>query len=83
LHVIVQCNLDVVQGDTALAVVSAMVFFTVPGVFSHVSVCKVDACPWLELVECVCEVGVGADKRCKCKLHNEVEAQLMLRPQWA
>jgi len=64
-------------------VVSTMVFFAVPGVFGRVSVCIVDACPWFELIERVCEVGVGADERCKCKLHNEVEARLMLRLQQA
>ena len=81
--VVLQGDLNVVQDDTASAVVPAMVFFAVPGVFGCVSVCIVGVCSWLELIECVCEVGVGADERCKCKLHNEVEARLMLRPQQA
>ena len=81
--VVLKGDLDVIQDDTVSAVVPAMVFLAVPGVFGRVSVCIVGACPWFELVECVCEVGVGADERCECKLHNEVEARLMLRPQWA
>src|SRR6266850_6378259 len=47
------------------------------------SVCEVDSCPWYELVVRVCVEGVGVDEGCKCKLHDEVEARLMLRPQWA
>ena len=81
--VVLKCDLDVVQDDTSSVVVPAMVFFAVPGVFVCVSVCIVDVCSWLELVEHVCEVGVGADERCKCKCHNEIEAQLMLRLQQA
>jgi len=81
--IILKCDLNVVQDDTASVMVPAMVFFAVPGVFGCVSVCIVDVCSWLELVEHMCEVGVGADERCKCKFHNEVEAQLMLRPQQA
>jgi len=73
LWVIVQCDLDVVQDVIPSVVVPAMAFFAVPGVFDCVSVCIVDACSWLELVECVCEVGVGADEGCECKLHNKVE----------
>jgi len=83
VHVIIQCNLDIIQGAVPLAMVPAIVFFAVPVVFICVSVCKVDPRPWSELVEWMCEVGVGADERCKCKLYDEVEARLMLRLQWA
>jgi len=76
VHVIIQCNLDIVQGAIPSAVVPAIGFLAVEGVFGGVSVCEVDASPWLELVECVCGVGVGADEGCKCKLHNEVEPNL-------
>jgi len=83
LLVIVKCDLNIVQDGTISMMVSAIVFLAVPVMFIGVSVCEVDACPWLELVIHVCEVGVGADERCKCKLHNEVEARLMLRLQQA
>jgi len=83
VHIIIQCNLDVIQDAVLSAVVPAMVFLAVVLVFGGVSVCEVDVSPWFELVECMCGVGVGADEGCKCKLHNEVEARLMLRPQWA
>ena len=63
--------------------VSAITFLAVPVMFVGVSVCEVDRCSWFELGKGVCEVGVGSDERCKCKLHNEVEARLILRPQWA
>ena len=59
--------------------VPAIVFLAVPVVFVRVSVCEVDSCPWYELVVRMCVVGVGADEGCECKLHNEVEARLMLR----
>jgi len=83
LFVIVECDLNVVQGDTISMVVSAIAFLTVPVMFVGVSVCKVDTCSWFELIICMCEVGVGVDERCKCKLHNKVEARLILRPQQA
>jgi len=83
LLVIVKCDLHVVQDGNILMMVLAIVFLAVPVMFVGVSVCEVDVCPWFELVIRVCEVGVGADERCECKLHNEVEAQLMLRPQRA
>jgi len=83
LLVIVKCDLNVIQDGTISTMVSAIVFLAVPVMFVGVSVCEVDVCPWLELVICMCEVGVGADERCECKLHNEVEARLMLRPQQA
>jgi len=76
-------DLDVIQDVTTSAVVPAMVFFAVPGVFYCVSVCIVGVYSWFELIEHVCEVGVGADERCECKFHDEVEARLMLRLQWA
>jgi len=79
----IEFDLHFIQDDVPLAMVPAMVFFAVPGVFGCVSVCVVGLCSWFELVEHMCEVGVGADERCKCKLHNEVEAQLMLRLQQA
>jgi len=60
-----------------------MAFFAVPGVFNSVFVCIMDVSSWFELVEHVCEVGVSVDEECKCKHHNKVEAQLMLRLQWA
>jgi len=63
--------------------VPAIVFLAVPVVFIRVSVCEVDSCPWYELVVHVCVEGVGADEGCECKLHDEVEARLMLRPQRA
>jgi len=83
LRIIVQCNLDAIQGDVASVVVSAMFFFAVEGVFEGVSVCIVDVSSWFELVERVCEVGVSVDEECKCKHHNKVEARLMLRLQQA
>jgi len=70
----VEFDLHFIQGDVPLVVVPAIVFFAVPAVFVHVSVCEVDLCPWYKLVVRVCEVGVGADEGCECKLHNEVEA---------
>ena len=79
----VEFDLNIVQDDIASVVVPAMAFFAVPGVFNGVSVCIVDVSSWFELVEHVCEVGVGADEECECKCHDKVEAQLMLRPQQA
>jgi len=83
LRVVFQFDLDVVQGAVLSAVVPAIVFLAVPVVFIHVSVCEVDSCPRYEFVVRMCVEGVGADEGCECKLHNEVEARLMLRPQWA
>ena len=83
LHVVFQFDLDVVQGAVLSAVVPAIVFLAVPIGFARVSVCEVDLSPWFELVVCVCVEGVGVDEGCECKLHDEVEARLMLRPQQA
>jgi len=60
----VEFNLNIIQDDVTLAVVPAIAFFTVPGVFDSVYVCVVDVCSWFELVECVCVVGVGVDEVC-------------------
>jgi len=83
LCIIFQLNLDVVQGAVLSVVVPAIIFLAVSVVFVHVSVCEVDSCPWYEFVVHVREVGVGADEGCEWKLHDEVEAQLMLRLQRA
>jgi len=83
LCIVFQFDLDVVQSAILSAVVPAIVFLAVPVVFAHVSVCEVDSCPWYELVVHVCVERVGADEGCEWKLHNEVEARLMLRPQQA
>src|SRR6267142_5352471 len=83
LRIVDQFNLDIVQCAVLSAIVPAMVFLAVPVVFVRVSVCVVDSCPWYELVVRVCVERVGADEGCEWKLHNEVEARLMLRPQRA
>src|SRR6266850_1500214 len=83
LHVVSQFDLDVIQCAVLSAMVPAIVFLVVPIVSTHVSVCEVDSSPWFELVVCVCVEGVGADEGCECKLHDEVEARLILRPQRA
>ena len=83
LCVVFQFNLNIVQGAVLSTAIPAIVFLAVPVVFVCVSVCVVDLCPWCELVVCVCVEGVGADEGCKCKLHNEVEARLVLRLQQA
>ena len=83
LRVVFQFDLDVVQCAVPSAVVPAIVFLAVPVMFGHMSVCEVDSCPWSELIVRMCVEGVGADEGCECKLHNEEEAQLMLRPQRA
>jgi len=54
LHVVFQFDLDVVQGAVLSAVVPAIVFLAVPGVFVRVSVREVDSCPWCELIVRVC-----------------------------
>ena len=63
--------------------VPAVVFFVVPVMFVRVSVCEVDPCPWYKLVVRVCVERVGANEGRKWKIHYEVEARLMLRPQRA
>src|SRR6266850_2557858 len=83
LCIVFQFDLDVVQCAVLSAMVPAVVFLAVPVMFIHVSVCEVDSCPWYELIVCVCVEGVSPDEGCKCKLHYEVEARLMLRPQRA
>jgi len=74
---------NVIQADAISAVVPAGFLSAEVVVFVCVSVCEVDPCSWFELVECVCEVGVGVDEGCKCKHHDNVEARLMLRLQRA
>src|SRR6266850_1945405 len=83
LRVVIQFDLDVVQCAVLSAMVPAIVFLAVPVMFVRVSVCEVDSCSWYELVVHVCVEWVGADEGCEWKLHNEVEAQLMLRLQRA
>jgi len=73
----------VVQGVAISAMVPTGFLFAVVLVFVHVSVSIMDLCSWFELVECMCEVGIGADEGCECKCHDKVEARLMLRPQRA
>jgi len=83
LCVVAQFDLDVVQRAVLSAMVPAVVFFAEPIVFVRMSVCEVNLCPWYELVVRVCVERVGANEGHKWKIHDEVEARLMLRPQWA
>jgi len=83
LRVVMQFDLDVIQCTVLSAMVPAIVFLTVPIMFVRVSVCVVDLCPWYEFVVRVCVEWVGADEGREWKVHDEVEARLMLRPQRA
>jgi len=83
LCIVFQFDLDVIQCAVLSVVVPAIVFLAVPVMFVRVSMCEVDLCSWYKLVVRMCVERVGADEGREWKLHNEVEARLMLRPQWA
>jgi hypothetical protein len=67
-------------------VVSAVAFFADPCLSDNMPIGNMHTCAGDELVELVLQAGVSLDEECKVESQcgfDEIEAQLMLRPQRA